>query len=84
MSGIADDLCAEVRYQCEQAEHFKRLWMQANDELERLRQQHEKLQAVLERIASTEIAHKADALWDALCMRHAAEEAIVSAKGGAA
>lgn len=45
MSRIADDLCAEVRYQCEQAEHFKHLWMQANDELERLKQQHEKIQA---------------------------------------
>lgn len=37
MSRIADDLCAEVRHQCEQAEHFKGLWMQANDELERAR-----------------------------------------------
>jgi hypothetical protein len=34
MSKLADDLCAEVRRQCEQAEHFKALWMQANDELE--------------------------------------------------
>lgn len=33
MSKLADDLCAEVRNQCEQAEHFKNLWIQANEEL---------------------------------------------------
>lgn len=37
MATLADDLCAEVRRQCEQAEHFKSLWMQANDELEMAR-----------------------------------------------
>lgn len=66
MSRIADDLCAEVRYQCEQAEHFKRLWMQANDELERLRQQHEKIQAA-EREAAQELLDAAIAVierWD--------------------
>ena len=42
--------------------------------------QRDELLAALERIASTEIA---DALWDALCMKHTAEEAIVSVKGGA-
>lgn len=35
MSKLADELCAEIRNQCEQAEHFKRLWMQANAELEK-------------------------------------------------
>lgn len=37
MSKIAEDLCAEIRSQCEQAEHFKGLWLQANDELEAAR-----------------------------------------------
>jgi hypothetical protein len=37
MTRLADELCAEVRAQCEAAEHFKGLWMQANEELERLK-----------------------------------------------
>ena len=51
--------------------------------LDQLEQQRDELLAVLERIASTEIAHKADALWDALCMRHAAKDAVAKVKGGA-
>lgn len=33
MASLADDLCAEVRRQCEQAEWYKRLWIQAQDDL---------------------------------------------------
>lgn len=36
MGNLADDLCAEVRHQVEQAEHFKGLWLRANNELEQL------------------------------------------------
>lgn len=53
------------------------------DIIAQLEQQRDELLAALERIASTEIAHKADALWDALCMRHAAKDAVASVKGGA-
>lgn len=51
--------------------------------LDQLEQQRDELLVVLERIASTEIAHKAHALWDALCMRHAAKDAIANVKGDA-
>ena len=39
MSKIADDLCAEIRAQCEAAEHFKNLFLQCNIEIEDLKNQ---------------------------------------------
>ena len=48
MSKLADDLCAEVRHQCEQAEHFKGLWMESNEELEKTKKQRDKLLAALD------------------------------------
>jgi hypothetical protein len=46
MGTLADDLCAEVRHQCEQAEHFKGLWLRANNELELARSQLDELRYV--------------------------------------
>jgi len=40
VSRVADDLAAEVRAQCEAAEHFKNLWLQTNEELEAVKQQN--------------------------------------------
>ncbi|MES2218395.1 MAG: hypothetical protein V4501_08280 [Pseudomonadota bacterium] len=36
MSKVADDICAEIKSQFNYAEHFKNLWIQANDEKEKV------------------------------------------------
>jgi hypothetical protein len=38
-SKVADELCAEIRNHITNAEHFKNLWLQANNELEQAQQQ---------------------------------------------
>jgi len=49
MGTLAEDLAAEVKSQVEAAEHFKNLWMQASEELERVKAE----------LVEEKIAHKA-------------------------
>ncbi len=68
MTKLTDELCAEVRRQCDDARHFKSLWLRVNDELERvkdeletwvhtnrideLQRDNERMQAQIERLTS--------------------------------